>query len=223
MKRKKNIPSADRVVSNIGAMYESIDDLPMARFIDCSCDGKLKALIKEGTVPSEQLQERWKQILDEFGAAGNDAEANSMFDELKELQLLKFKIDQAGKIVTALQISYNSILIRHLREMGIVGEEFDINDREAYHGDLDSVVGKIKRMELEYNARQSEHDDLEASCIVQVDRAYYTRIVLLLSKNLKYHLDINTITVRYYLVALRDYKDTLEALRAQNINPEWEK
>src|SRR5579872_6826744 len=64
-------------------LYRRISDCPLDIFIDCHCDGRLEALVIEGEVPAEILQDSWGKMWDDFLDKMQDEDGTYLKDQVK--------------------------------------------------------------------------------------------------------------------------------------------
>src|SRR5690606_32938883 len=60
-------------------LYRSCSTLSMELFLQCLCDGNLKALIIEGGATDEELQEAWLIILSEYHELKGDIQGSEQW------------------------------------------------------------------------------------------------------------------------------------------------
>lgn len=84
--------------------YQHIADLPLRKYIDCTVDNNLYALVISGKPTDEQLQEAWLTINEEYADAIGDSERSLIIKLHKEIAEISITLSQCALIIEILSI-----------------------------------------------------------------------------------------------------------------------
>jgi len=193
-------------------IYTTCSDLPLIRFIRCVCDSDLKQLVIEGEVSPEELIDGWQSIYQEYielsGAAGNDYQLK-LTAEISQLFIKYTTITEAVEL--SRKYRYDDI-IKMLKSEGY-NFQFNHNDPESYHKDLDRVLSRAKSLLVQKEQKEGQLAKMqEGQKGEKITRAYFDNRLNALSIHYKHHINEHEITVSRYVGLLNQYYKDCEKL-----------
>lgn len=206
--------------SHTGRFYRSIEDMPLAVFIEVLCTDNLQRIVYEGRVPEETLQAAWNEVMEKYLDETFSDEDRHLVQLISSANLLQFNITKAQAIRRYLHFRHDPEMIEILRKMGATDgpypEQGTANAKNVW---MKRVIAKIKKWQHTLKEISAEikrlQPDLESENVPKISRKYFDDILTKLSQHYHYHVDEQKITVSRYLSMLNDYKQHLIFLRQQ--------
>ena len=215
-------------------IYQTIDTLPLHKFIDCSVDGNLYALIISGSPTNPaQLAEAWENIQQQYSEAIGGGEYSLYLSLYKEVTVLEFELNTIKSLVATLttlqdyilqlkydvpetvfelQKGYEKLLNSFLR----INCNFNCKDDASYRELLKKCLrrtGMIKiRLDLKlisFNEIKKKNKDGKP-----IDRAYFDSILITISDFAKYEISEN-ITVSKFCQRIKRYNNYCDTLKSK--------
>lgn len=213
---KKPLPKE----SHTGKFYRSIEDMPLAVFIEVLCTDDLQRIVYEGRVPEEALQAAWNEIMEKYLDETFSDEDRHLVQLIASANLLQFNITKAQAIRRYLHFRHDPEMIEILRKMGATDGPYpEQGSSHAKTAWMKRVIARIKKWQHTLKEMSAEirrlQPDLESENIPKISRKYFDDILTKLSQHYHYHVDEQKITVSRYLSMLNDYKQHLIFLRQQ--------
>lgn len=192
--------------------------MPLSVFIRCLCDNDLSAMLIDGEAAGDVLSEAWQNIYNEYLDLTAKNGNNEVLTLLQEFDSFFYKHAVIENTVTILRLYYEQDLINILKGYGY-HFQFNPEDPEKYHKDLDSVMQRSKRMILEMEIRRKQIESLQkANLGAVINRQYFDEILVTLSKFSGYHVNEDLVTVSRYCAILNLYISHCKQLTAaQNV------
>jgi hypothetical protein len=194
-------------------IYSDISKLPLSRFIDCSVDGDISALIIEGEPSQDELQAAWAQILEQYSEAVGDNEQKAMLSLFKEINRLQVNIDQVYLLVGAMKSYYVKLFAKELNKILNTSLSFDPQNQEAYENALKRCLSRCKAWELQKELKMSQYLALQKKfdgLASKQSREYYSDILIALSNSAGYEIS-EEISVYKFCKRLKQLKKSMEA------------
>jgi hypothetical protein len=176
------------------------------KFIVCICDEDYSGLIKTGTATSDQLLKAWNKIYDEYLTIIKDKEQSYLMQLTKEVYLLEFKINIINTIVTSLSIRHDPEILKELKRWAPVWGQFNPGDEEKYLQELQTVINQNKRLIIELDSKSKELNDLIPKEKTNVTREYFDKLLVSVSKYMKYQVSKYTASVSEFATMLADMR-----------------
>ena len=185
------------------------------KFIACICDEDYSGLVKKGTATPEKLKQAWNKIYDEYLTIIKDKEQSYLMQLTKEVYLLEFKINIINTIVTSLSIRHDPEILKELKRWAPVWGEFNPGDEEKYLQELQLVINQNKRLIIELDSKSKELNDLIPKEKTNITREYFDKLLVSVSKYMKYQVSKYTTSVSEFATMLADMRMMNEYLISQ--------
>jgi hypothetical protein len=185
------------------------------KFIVCICEEDYSGLIKTGDATSDQLLKAWNKIYDEYLTIIKDKEQSYLMQLTKEVYLLEFKINIINTIVTSLSIRHDPEILKELKRWAPVWGQFNPGDEEKYLQELQTVINQNKRLIIELDLKSKELNDLIPKEKTNVTREYFDKLLVSVSKYMKYQVSKYTTSVSEFATMLADMRMMNEYLISQ--------
>lgn len=200
-------------------LYQQISKCPLDRFEDCICDGNLQALIIEGNPPAEVLQQIWESLYDEFIDKMQDEEGRGLQGDVKELNILRTKINAVQTIVMFIEylIGVKFIvnlddLLEKLYKWTNMPITLDQRNKEQCLRTLNMLLAYTKtwyveaeQLKLQINqsiANQENHG--------QMDHGYFDHMLVVLSVNNKFKVNRKETTVGEFIILVQALRKQIQ-------------
>lgn len=198
------------------SIYQSIDKLPLHRFVDCIVDNNLHSLVIEGKPTELQLQEAWNNILSEYTEAIGNHEYRIYISLYKEISLLKLSYNQIITSIEMLRVVYSEYLCQQLNNLLKTSCKFNYKDQNSYQEELSKCLRRSKSIKisidlkvLQFDAIQKKHFGKEEQ---KYTRGYFDSILINLSDHAKYEIH-ESITVSKYCERIKRFNKYIETLK----------
>lgn len=194
-------------------LYRSCSTLSMELFLQCLCDGNLKALIIEGGATDEELQEAWLIILSEYHELKGDIQGSEQWRLSIEVMRLHNHLFLLDQCVEFLKIQWSDSIAESVRRLGY---PFNPKDKENYTLDLNRVVNKsklkyiqLKQLIAQLSAEVEKMGDKKPS------REDFDTMLIYIEEMQKVSYNFETLTVQKYLQLEKKYIQYVEHLKTQ--------
>lgn len=196
------------------SLYRGCSMLPMENFIQCLCDDNLKALVIEGDVSEQKLQERWVMILAEYyeikGDTSDGMEQWQLSRDIMRLQNHLFLLEQC---IEYLKVRWSDSIADSVNKLGY---PFKPKSNEEYFTELEAVVNKAK---TKYIHLQQKLKELEQQVSKLSDkkpsRDYFDNILIHIEEMQKVTYSMDTITVQKFVLLEKKYWQHVELLKVR--------
>lgn len=185
--------------------HQTIDELPLNRFIDCMVDNNLSALIISGLPTIQQLQSAWENIFSDYIERIGTNEYRIYVALYKEINLLKVTIDQINIIAQRgdeandmkpgiLRLMYSEYFANELNILLKTTCRFNYKDFKSYHAELDKCINRSKAFKIKLDLKLMNFEAIEKKNkgnTGKADRQYFVSILVTLSDYAKYQIADN--------------------------------
>lgn len=189
-------------------VYKRILDLPLRKFIDCSVNENLLALIISGTPSQEELKQAWTIILQEYSTFLGDGESKMYLELMKEVALLDLDYKMIQIMVQALSTVHIKYMADDLNELINYHPrfKFDPKDMVQYNKDLDRCLNRSKSILINYQLKKTQLDALNDKNAnnAKPTEEYYYEILYTLEDHAGHTLGDN-ITVHQFVTRIKKY------------------
>lgn len=128
-------------------MYNSLDTLPVKVFYKIVETGDLTLLNPTAETTSEQLQDFWDNLYQDFQSKDNNQLSKKIFRISVEIEALAVKYNLVGMCVNALRFDYDEELIKILKQLGYkVTKENYLNDLEKAEKYSEGILMNIEQL-----------------------------------------------------------------------------
>ena len=137
---------------------------------------------------------------------------------VREINLIEFKINVINSCISYLNIFKDDQVLNILRQFVPVYGKFNPENEEQYDKDLQAVINYSKKFVIELENKSFEFEELVPKNKQVVTRTYFDRLIIQVSRFVKYQISKYTISVTEFanLVAeMRRYNDYL--IQQQNV------
>lgn len=188
------------------AYHQTLDELPLNKFIECIVDGNLAALIISGIPTEEQLSAAWETISHKYIERIGTNEYKMYVALYKEINLLKISLNQVNIIAQRedkekniepgiLRLYYVEKLAKELNSLLKTNCTLNYNDPKSYHAELDKCIRRSKSIKIQLDLKLLTFDAIEkknkGNKGQKMDREYFTSILVTLSDHAKYQIADN--------------------------------
>lgn len=206
------------------SFYQSIDELPLNRFVDCLVDDNLKALVITGDPTNEQLYEAWGNISADYAERIGNHEFKLYKSLYRELELLRITLKQihfiaaraneeTGVEAGILRICYTQYFHNQLNKLLNTRCRLNYNDAKSYHAELDKCINRSKAIKIKIDLKLLSFEAIEkknnARPGEKPTRQYFTSILVTLSDHAKYSLP-ETMKMGEYCERLKRFFEACE-------------
>lgn len=171
-------------------LYRHISTLPLDRFIECFCEGSLHLLIIEGEVEKDELARVWEEIYSDFIDKMQDEDGQAMRSQIREMNLLKTKINTVATIVDYIrwllgarfEVELDEILAELNTWTGL-SIRLDQKDKSGCFRTLDMVMAHVMtwKVEGEQMRQEVERGTAGEEGFSKMDREYFDSVCVAIS------------------------------------------
>lgn len=198
------------------ALFHHCNQLPFSNFLRCLLDGDLSALIISGNPSQGDLAECWANIYYEYVSLSDDPETRYFIFLQRDITLLFNEISTVetslyllSPVMLPFSFDHKEALVKSIKDFGY---KITIDFGTDYSPALEAVQNKLapKKQKLA-NKEKEILEYMQSKQGKSVDREYFTKILIRLSKYQGYPVRINDITVSEYVALLKDYISYIES------------
>jgi hypothetical protein len=198
------------------AIYQSIVELPLSRFIDLQVNDNYYSLVISGEPVKEVLAVAAQVIRQEYADMVGDHEYKMYCTALRQINDVRLVIEQVKHFVALLRKVYHPAMAKAVNSLLKSNLVFDVAKRDEYDRSLDRAMKRLKGVELELDLKLIAFKKLEAKYAdgKKPTRDYYMGVLITLSDDAGYSLT-DQITVWEYCERLRRLNKKHEQLQLQ--------
>lgn len=156
----------------------SIKELMMDKYIDCVCNGNLKALSADGQGSDEDLQRAWRKIRSDYMEASADAQVNHMLATSWDAEAFLRMATAVKELLRWFAMVYDERFAETLRGLGY---EYPFTE-ETYHDDIQHVLTEMECEQLRIKDKATEMSAGKPD--VKPTEQFYYRTIVMLQKSL---------------------------------------
>lgn len=205
--KQKSLSQAESLTSKY---YQAIVDLPLTRFIDCTVDQNLFALVISGKPTDLQLWEAWEKIRLQYADAIGDREFRHYTRVKKEFADLDI---QYSKVILAIQTLKNYYVKKFADIVNKIlhsSFKFDVTNETAYENDLLRAYRRTAGIMMAMKLKRAQLDMIEEKYGTKEQtptREYFYGVLISLSNEAKFQLTADNLTVFEFATRLRMLMD----------------
>lgn len=193
--------------------HQHITTLPLERFIDCLVDGNLQALVIEGEVPNDVLNEAWEAIQHQYAETLGDGEQRLYLTMFKEVNHLTITLNQIYLLCDVLSKVYVKQFATQLNSLTGKSFPFNVQDEASYEADikksLDASMKYRVRLDMKLIAFNKLQQKIEAKGGDKPTREYFLSMLNVLEEHFKTKME-ESMTVYRYADRLKRMSRTIE-------------
>lgn len=183
--------------------------MPLDIFIDCLVDNNFERLIKRGKANDYILLSNWENIFIEYCELSGTTHFKKMLSLMREIGSLKSRLMAIDTCIYVLANKYSFYCVTTLRKLGY-DYKFDRNNFADYVKDIELVNNKKKTIELTIAQKETEYSNLlQESKDANIDRVFFDKQLIILSKWIGFSLRKREITVSEYVSILKNYTEEI--------------
>lgn len=186
------------------SLYLRCNELPLAHFITCICDGNVKLIRKRGFVSTKMLLKAWSGITEEYARLSGDTGYEKSFLLSKEIARENGKLTLIKVCLNILSIRYSKKCVDYLAKLGY-DYKFPENDPESFRKDWDRVRKKVRMLDLELKEKRRQYEKLLSECSTHTSREAFSRSLAMLSKYMGFRINPEKVTVEEYVIMQKQY------------------
>lgn len=191
--------------------YQHITELPLTRFIDCTVDDNLYALVISGSPSLEQLRQAWAQINLEHADVMGDHEHMLYVSLFRDIKILETTLAQIHWLVGQLREVYYVEFANRLNKLLLTHFKFDPADPKKYFDLLTGCINRSKAFKIDLDLKLIQFEVLQKSRKEQGEgkkpsREYYQALLITISDHAKYQVP-DTITVFEFCDRIRRFNE----------------
>jgi hypothetical protein len=186
--------------------YQHITELPLSRFIDCTVDDNLYALVISGHPSQEQLQLTWAEMQQEYADVMGDNEHKMYVILYRDIKVLEITLQLIHWLVAQMKEVYYAEFANRLNRLLNTTFKFDHTQPEKYFNELNRCINRSKayKIDLDLKLQQFEAFKKNKETGSKPTREYYQSILITLSDHAKYPVQDN-ITVYEFSERIRRF------------------
>lgn len=175
--------------------HKSLQDLPLAKFVDCIVDGNLSALTITGFPEPAELQQAWSEILLEYSDCIGTNEYRLYVQLYKDIQINKITLEQLTIALNILQVTYDEFFVKEVNKILRTTCKFNWADQASYQAEVKKCFNRSKALKIALDLKLMKFESIEAKNKGKegavIDRKYFTAILVTLSDYAKYRIEDN--------------------------------
>lgn len=191
------------------------------------CDGKLEVLVIYGPATREVLESAWEKIYDEFIEKMQDADGQYVHDQIRDLNLLRTKINAVTTIVeyirwlltAQIEVDLDSIL-SELNTWSNLSVRLDQSDKAACERILEMVMAHVTTWKVEAEQMRIEMEKSTAGQEghAKMDREYFDHLLVALSIANKFKVNRQETTVREFVIMVQALRNQIAQAKSFSQN-----
>lgn len=196
--------------------YQTIDELPLNRFIICICKHDLSVLIISGVVQLKILQETWFPIYMDFIERSEDGDVMQIMRLTREVYKLRNQKLKVEQMVDFLKVQWDEDFVNELRKMNF-RYKFDPLRVKEYSRDLKLIITRLIEWEIKIDLYESEIEAIQKkNAGGDIETIYFTKRLVILGRFFKFHIDTKIITAGEYLAYWSEYTKYCKDVEVEN-------
>lgn len=176
------------------SIYQSITEISLSRWIDLDADGYLKALVKEGDPPIEELRLAEYNLRCQYADHIGNHEYKLYLNLLKDVTELEITLTQIEKLIIVMRDAYHPLLAKELNGLLKSSIPFHATDRPKIDQSLERAWRRSRGLKIALDLKTSGLSKIEAkfkTSSSKVTREYYLSLLISLSNEAGYQLTDN--------------------------------
>lgn len=197
--------------------YQNIVDLPLSKFIDCVTNDNIYALVISGSPDQDQLHAAWSVIRTQYAEAMKDHDWLEFARINREVAQLQIKLTQIEMLVQQMRSFYCVQFKNALNRLVEANLNFDVTSPDKYEDDLKRAMRRSKGIKIELDLRTVRLNAMMEKMANRGDhigREYYEQVLITISIEIGFQLQIDTLTVFQYCDHVRRLQAKHDMLKA---------
>lgn len=183
-------------------LYQSCQKCPLDVFLDCVYDDMLEGLIIEGEPPVEEIQNAWNKLHAEYSALTMSGNHSKELELIREINTINGKLVLVDGIIQHLLICFNQELVDILNAMLLKCDLTENDSLQVTHKKLTGIAIRTKKLVAQLQLKENDLKKIQESSKGETGREYYSKTLLILSKENGYAMRENDITVYQFVIAV---------------------
>lgn len=211
-----SVPLARPVQTNTSSwkLYQSCQKCPLDVFLDCLYDDMLEGLIIEGDPPVNEIQNAWNKLHAEYSGLMMSGKHSKEMELVQEVNTINAKLVLIDGIIQHLIISYDKELVDILNALLLKCDLLEDDPLNIAHKKLKGVAIRAKKLVAQLQLKENELKKIQESSKGETGREYYSKTLLILSKENGYAMRENDITVYQFIIAVNMLNDKITEANA---------
>lgn len=187
--------------------YQHITELPLNKFIDCSVDDNVYALVISGHPTEIDLYKAWAQIQQEYADVMGDNEHRMYVTLYRDIKALELTLKLIHYLVDQLKEVYYVEFANRLNSLLNTTFRFDYTQPEKYFNELTRCINRSKGLKIDLSLKVAQFEAIRNKNKVKNSkptREYFQSIIITLSDHAKYPVQ-ETITVYEFSERMRRF------------------
>lgn len=200
--------------SPTGRCILSIHECPLYLFIRVLCDRDFRALIIEGEVSEDLLQNAWQTIYQDYSDAVCGEHEAALIQMIRKIALLDFKIKKTSAIVTYLAFRMEPEYVKLLMHIGATDSGYP-DTPTLQKSWWTRIGGRVKRWEQEMELEDKRLRDLQLTqqgSGDQTTRETFQDLIIQIEKYVRFNINERETTVGRFVAMVKDYQRYILAL-----------
>lgn len=215
---------AAQAANLLPALYLTLDELPLDKFIVCVCDEDLTALVKDKkdipNVTPEELITTWNDLFLDYVDLSKEAQTRYRITLKRDIALFTSRVQ---RIESALVILGTPLFIKRLADIvqeikGFEDITLDPTDMDKYFSDLQLIRDRSREMKIDADLKKIELEELiKSEAMEEQKRADKLSFLNILARIATYRkvavIRTSELTVAEFCAAFNEYLDYIEAVK----------
>lgn len=220
----KTLSAPTQTATPLPKLFRSITQIPLCRFLECDCDGNLRALIIEGDATEQELNEAWAVIKSQYADAMGNKKFVTFKTLFKQIGVMRLTLMQIELLINILHNVYHEDIAARLNKELKTSFQFTPDDRAKYFETLEACRIRSKKLKIDIDIKEIQYNAIAETETgegepVKVGREHYIEILVTLSNFVKYNIP-DIITVYEFCERIRRYiKHSEQEKNKKNVRP----
>lgn len=184
-------------------LYRDCHKCPLEVFLNCLFDHQLEDLIIDGDPPLDEIQKAWNIIHSEYSKLMMSDQYNIELELIKEINVLYANIELVDAAIEHLRICFNQDLVDILNNLML---RCDLKESDVELEALKKLKGvaiRAKKLVANLQLKQGELGRLQQNSKGESGREYFSKTLVLLSKEQGYSIRERDITVYQFVYSIQ--------------------
>jgi hypothetical protein len=186
--------------------YQSINTLPLHKFIDVAVDGNIYSLVISGDPNKDNLLSAWSDIQGEYADIIGDTESKFYLKLSKEISILKITLTQIHVMIESLAKCFYQPHLDNLNKLLHTKYTLDPDKPDQYFKTLNAALMRSKGIKIDLDLKQAHFKAIEEKNTAEkapYTREYFISVLIALTNHAKVHIN-DSITVFEFAKRLKD-------------------
>jgi hypothetical protein len=182
--------------------------------LDCLYENELESLIVDGDPPVEEIQNAWNKLHAEYSGLMMSDKHSQELELVQAVNTINGKLVLVDGIIQHLLICYDKELVDILNALFLKCDLQENDTLNVTHKKLKGVAIRAKKLVAQLQLKENELKKIQEASKGQTGREYYSKTLLLLSKENGYAMREKDITVYQFITAVNMLNDKITKANA---------